>query len=117
MNELPSFFHSVMNVWRDIALALGISAISGTVAHLHKSRGAHPVAFSLATLVVDLGSAGLVGFFALMLCIENHVSPFLTGPIVGVASHAAPSLIFLGDKWIVGVFNKKLGVSDDDSEA
>ena len=115
MNDYPGLFNSVINVWRDVALAFAISGISGVVSHLHHMRSNDPPTFSLIAFLVDIGSAGLVGFIALMLCIEHQVSPWMTGPIVGMAAHAAPRLIFLGDKIIIKAVKKATGTTDNDS--
>lgn len=112
MNEQPQFFSVVAAAWKDIVVAMAIAFIYGSVSHLYRIRCQHPSFFSVTAFLVDVGVSGLVGFIAFMYCMDTGVSPWMTGPIVGISSHAAPRLIFLGDYWIARWVHKKADMDE-----
>jgi hypothetical protein len=88
--------------------------ISGSAAYMHRLSQNRPRLFSLVEFVADNLAAGVAGFITLMVCLELHMSPWVTGAVVGIVGHSATRFLFMADKWLLNRTKNHIGIKDDE---
>ena len=113
MSEYKSLWEAFLLQWKDIAIAVGVSMLSGAAASLHRWRRNSPTLFSLVEFMADTLLAGIAGFIMLMWCIELELSPWYIGGLVGIVGHSAPRFLFFLERALLQRAEKALGANHD----